>query len=39
MSVTRKALATVALSAAMLLSGCGYNDFQRQDEGVKAGWS
>jgi len=39
MSVSRKALATVALSAAMLLSGCGYNDFQRQDEGVKAGWS
>ena len=39
MSVSRKALATVALSAAMLLSGCGYNDFQRQDEGVNAGWS
>jgi LemA protein len=39
MSVSRKALATVAVSAAMLLSGCGYNEFQRQDEGVKAGWS
>ncbi|MBL0087118.1 MAG: LemA family protein [Ideonella sp.] len=39
MSVSRKALATTALSAVMLLSGCGYNDFQRQDEGVKAGWS
>ena len=39
MSLSRKVLATVALSAVMLLSGCGYNDFQRQDEGVKAGWS
>ena len=39
MSVSRKALATVAVSAAMLLSGCGYNEFQRRDEGVKAGWS
>ena len=39
MSVSRKALATFALSAVMLLSGCGYNDFQRLDEGVKAGWS
>ena len=26
-----------ALIAALSLSGCGYNDFQRQDEGVKAG--
>ena len=24
---------------ALALSGCGYNDFQRQDEQVKAGWS
>ena len=39
MSVSRKALATFAISAVMLLSGCGYNDFQRLDEGVKAGWS
>lgn len=28
-----------ALIAALSLSGCGYNDFQRQDEGVKAAWS
>ena len=27
------------LAAAVLLSGCGYNDFQRLDEQVKAGWS
>ena len=25
--------------AAMTLAGCGYNDFQRLDEGVKAAWS
>ena len=29
----------LALSAALALSGCGYNDFQRLDEQVKAGWS
>ena len=29
----------LALIAALTLSGCGYNDFQRQDEGVKATWS
>ena len=28
-----------ALLAALLLGGCGYNDFQRLDEQVKAGWS
>jgi LemA protein len=28
-----------ALAAALALSGCGYNDFQRLDEQVKAGWS
>ena len=27
------------LFAALALSGCGYNDFQRLDEQVKAGWS
>jgi len=27
------------LLAALGLSGCGYNDFQRLDEQVKAGWS
>jgi LemA protein len=29
----------LALLAALALSGCGYNDFQRLDEQVKAGWS
>ena len=29
----------VALVAAMLLSGCGYNAIQQKDEAVKAGWS
>jgi LemA protein len=28
-----------ALVAALSLSGCGYNDFQRLDEQVKAAWS
>lgn len=28
-----------ALAATLALSGCGYNDFQRQDENVKAAWS
>src|SRR5262249_35790179 len=28
-----------ALLAALALSGCGYNDFQRLDEQVKASWS
>jgi LemA protein len=27
------------LTSALLLSGCGYNDFQRLDEQVKASWS
>jgi LemA protein len=31
--------AIVALTAALILSGCGYNDFQRMDEQVKASWS
>ena len=29
----------LALLAALSLSACGYNDFQRQDEAVKAAWS
>ena len=29
----------LALTAALSLSGCGYNDFQRLDEQVKAAWS
>jgi LemA protein len=28
-----------ALGLALLLSGCGYNDFQRLDEQVKSGWA
>jgi LemA protein len=28
-----------ALLLATALAGCGYNDFQRLDEQVKAGWS
>ena len=28
-----------ALLTTLLLSGCGYNDFQRMDEQVKAAWS
>ena len=29
----------VAAFAALLLSGCGYNDLQRQDEQIKSAWS
>jgi LemA protein len=29
----------LALLASLTLAGCGYNDFQRLDEGVKAAWS
>src|SRR5215216_2743875 len=32
-------LATLAFVATLGLSGCGYNDFQRLDEQVKAAWS
>jgi len=32
-------LAALALAMALGLSGCGYNDFQRLDEQVKAAWS
>jgi LemA protein len=35
----RRFLALLTLSAAALLGGCGYNDFQRLDEEVKAGWA
>ncbi len=35
----RTGLAALLLSATLALSGCGYNDFQRLDEEVKAGWS
>src|SRR5271156_6451465 len=29
----------VVLAAVLLVSGCGYNRMQQQDEGVKAAWS
>ena len=32
-------LAAFALAATLGLSGCGYNDFQKLDEQVKASWS
>lgn len=34
-----KLLQILALVSAALLSGCGYNTMQRQDEGVKAAWA
>ncbi len=34
---TKTVFATIAVTLA--LTGCGYNDFQRQDENVKAAWS
>ena len=36
---TRRLGATLLLLATLALGGCGYNDFQRLDEDVKAGWS
>ena len=40
MPATRRALAAAAaLAAALTLSGCGYNDFQRLDEQTKSAWS
>ena len=35
----RRLLAIALIASAALLGGCGYNDFQRLDEQVKAGWS
>jgi len=39
----KRLISTLGLIAAMVavlsLSGCGYNDLQRQDEGVKSAWS
>ncbi len=35
----RKLVLLFAATATLTLAGCGYNDLQRQDEGVKAGWS
>ncbi len=39
-SIARRLLgAIVALGAALALTGCGYNDFQRLDEQTKSAWS
>src|SRR5436309_2163591 len=35
----RQIAALIVLDATLGLSGCGYNDLQRQDEGIKAAWS
>ena len=35
----RKLAGLVAIVATLALTGCGYNDLQRQDEGIKAAWS
>ncbi len=35
----RKIAGLLAVIAALALTGCGYNDLQRQDEGIKAAWS
>ena len=35
----RFALFLAALATVLMLSGCGYNDFQRLDEQTKAAWS
>jgi LemA protein len=39
MTVTRRFAAVLALLTPLLLTGCGYNDFQRLDEQVKAAWA
>lgn len=35
----RKLAGLLAVVATVTLTGCGYNDLQRQDEGIKASWS
>jgi len=35
----QRTLTALTLSVTLALSGCGYNDFQKMDETVKAGWS
>jgi LemA protein len=35
----RKFAAFLTIAATVALGGCGYNDLQRQDEGIKAAWS
>jgi len=35
----RKLVGLLAVFATLTLAGCGYNELQRQDEGIKAAWS
>ncbi len=37
--ISRTWLVCATLTTTLALQGCGYNDFQRLDEQVKAGWS
>jgi LemA protein len=39
MNISRRFVSLLALLTPLLLAGCGYNDFQRLDEQVKAAWS
>ncbi len=39
MNILRRGTWMAALLATLTLSGCGYNDFQRLDEQVKAAWA
>ena len=39
MSRSRSIFAALALGLTLLLSGCGYNDFQKLDEVVKGSWA
>ena len=39
MNISRRFASLLALMSPLLLAGCGYNDFQRLDEQVKAAWS
>ena len=39
MTSIRRFLTLAVLGLATLLGGCGYNDFQRLDEGVKSAWA
>src|SRR5215470_11528855 len=38
-TMIRKIAGLLAVVATLALTGCGYNDLQRQDEGIKAAWS
>jgi len=38
LTLSRARAAGLALLAAFVLSGCGYNNFQTLDEQVKANW-